>query len=411
MRCITCKGKGLCGRPNCPILERLRAFEAMPSIKDSLFGESPPSVFVGRMGYPVVRMGPLVPAITDPSPVNFDNPASWADLTIEDVIGMRASLVRSSSGFNVKDAYAIDARNSRILSMTQEIARAKKPVETEVWFLKPPRADLKFDGILTPMGPSGTIDKLAITSNPSVERKVEYITSDTDITASIAVNELYRANIPVYQIMRLFSVGLLGEKRKLVPTRWSITATDDILGKHLIERIRDYPEINEIEVYSHTHFENHFEIILLPAIFAFEVVEIWMPRSFWAEKGAIEADREGYKGRRGYSRLGGGYYAARLGLLEQLESRRRQATAIIIREINPSYWAPLGVWVVREGVRETLRKKPGLFTDPLDALNHAASRIKTPVAEWRNELKLFDTARHQRTLASFFLLFSRSPIV
>ncbi|RLG99545.1 hypothetical protein DRO38_07600, partial [Candidatus Bathyarchaeota archaeon] len=55
MRCITCKGKGLCGRPNCPILERLRAFEAMSSIKDSLFGESPPSVFVGRMGYPVVR--------------------------------------------------------------------------------------------------------------------------------------------------------------------------------------------------------------------------------------------------------------------------------------------------------------------------------------------------------------------
>jgi len=383
----------------------------MPSIKDSLFGDSPPSVFVGRIGYPTVRMGPLVPAIADPHLASFDNPASWAELKIVDVIGMRASLVRSSSSFNVKDAYAKKSKNPRILSMTQELARAKKPVETEVWFLKPPRVDLKFDGILTPMGPSGTIDKLAITSNPSVERKVEYITSDTDINASLAVNELYRADIPVYQIMRLFSVGLLGEKRKLVPTRWSITATDDILGKHLIERIKDYPAINEIELYSHTHFENHFEIILLPAIFTFEIVEIWMPRSFWAEKGAIEADREGYKGKSGYSTLGGGYYAARLGILEQLESRRRQATAIILREIDPSYWAPLGVWVVREGVRRTLRTEPTVFTDPLAALKDASSRIKTPNTEWQNELKLFDTARHQRTLSSFFFLFFASPIV
>lgn len=407
MRCTVCKGKGLCGRLNCPILERLRAFETMPSIKDSLFGNSPPSVFVGRMGYPKVGIGPLVPAITDAEISRFDNPASWGKLKIEDVIGMRSSLVRSSKSFNVKAAQFIE--NSKILSMTQELALADKPVETEVWFLKPPKKDLKFDGILTPMGPSGTIDKLAITENPSVERKVEYITSDTDIKAKLAVDELYRGGISVYQIMRLFSVGLLGERRKLVPTRWSITATDDIIGKRLIDLIRDYPVINDTERYSFTHFENHFEILLFPAIFSFELLEIWRPLSLWAEKGSIEADREGYKGRSRYSELGGGYYAARLGVLEHLDARRRQATAIILREIYPSYWAPLGVWVVREAVREALRGKPEIFTDPAAALAAASSRIKTPKMRWQNELKIFDVVRHQRTLSSFFFLLLSLP--
>ena len=409
MRCTVCKGKGLCGRPSCPILERLRAFETIQPIKDSLFGNSPPSVFVGRKSYPEVRMGPLVPAITDSETSRFDDPASWSNLKIEDVIGIRSSLIRSSASFNVKDADLKSRRGTRILSMTQELALAYKPVETEVWFLKPPKMDLKFDGILTPMGPSGTIDKLAITENPSVERKVEYITSDTDIKAKCAVDELYSAGIPVYQIMRLFSVGLLGERRKLVPTRWSITATDDIVGKNLTDLIRDYPLINDVELYSHTHFENHFEIILIPATHAFELLEIWQPLSLWAEKGSIEADREGYKGRSRYSLLGGGYYAARLGVLEQMEARRRQATVIILREIHPSYWAPLGVWVIREAVRDALRKKPEIFTDPADALSAASSRIKTPKMLWQNELKIFDATRHQRTLSSFFLLLFSLP--
>ncbi len=404
MRCTICKGKGLCGRLSCPILERLRVFERIPPIKDSLFGLSPPSVFVGRKGYPVVRTGPLVPATGELDASRLEDPTCWGGLTIEDVIGVRSTLVRSSAGVNVKDARS--SPGSRIISITQELARAREPVETEVWFSKPPRLDLRFDGILMPMGPAGSIEKVRITANPRVDPKVEYITSDTDLKAALAVDELYRAGISVYQIMRLFSVGLLGEKRRLVPTRWSITATDDIIGRRLIERVRDYPEISDVELYSHTYFENHFEIILIPAIYAFELLEIWMPHSVWAERGAIEADREWYKGRGGYSPLGGGYYAARLGVLEQLEARRRQATAVVIREIYPSYWAPLGAWVIREGVREALRGKPALFTDPADALNAATSRIKTPQRFWGHELKVFDATRHQRTLSSFFILLS-----
>ena len=66
MKCITCKGRGLCGRPVCPILRRLEETAALPRIGRSLEGMSPPEVFVGRHGYPLVRAGPMVPAGDSP---------------------------------------------------------------------------------------------------------------------------------------------------------------------------------------------------------------------------------------------------------------------------------------------------------------------------------------------------------
>ena len=42
-------------------------------------------------------------------------------------------------------------------------------------------------------------------------------------------------------LSRILSAGTLGVKtqRKLVPTRWSITATDDTIGKELISQVKD----------------------------------------------------------------------------------------------------------------------------------------------------------------------------
>ncbi|MCG7851531.1 MAG: hypothetical protein MIO92_03315, partial [Methanosarcinaceae archaeon] len=64
--CIKCKGKGLCGRPLCPILEKFKSFESISSIISSggsVFGASPPAVFVGRYGYPQVSAGPMIPPL------------------------------------------------------------------------------------------------------------------------------------------------------------------------------------------------------------------------------------------------------------------------------------------------------------------------------------------------------------
>jgi hypothetical protein len=226
-----------------------------------------------------------------------------------------------------------------------------------------------------PSGPSGSIEEMEITSNPSIPRKVDEVVDDSDLLAARAVGELYASGVEVDGISRLLSLGLLGKKRKLVPTRWSITASDDIAGKHLIEAIRDHPLINEYLLFSGERLGNHFEVLLAPGSFAYELIEIWLPRSVWSgEEAWIGADREGPGPKKGYSDLAGGYYAARLALLERLTEMRRQASALLVREITEKYWAPLGVM---------------------------ATRIRTPSLEWRPSSELVRGAG-QTTLARFF---------
>src|SRR5208283_2274673 len=82
MRCIRCKGKGLCGLPRCPITSR---FLAQAEVKPSAnYQGTAPSVFVGSFGYPDVQGGPL---LIDDS----DHPPDWLarNLRIEDVVGIR----------------------------------------------------------------------------------------------------------------------------------------------------------------------------------------------------------------------------------------------------------------------------------------------------------------------------------
>jgi len=53
--CVVCKGsKFLCGKTRCPLMVRLNSyFRTMPLIEGTdVDGASPPSVFVGRIGYP-----------------------------------------------------------------------------------------------------------------------------------------------------------------------------------------------------------------------------------------------------------------------------------------------------------------------------------------------------------------------
>ncbi|HDI01968.1 MAG TPA: hypothetical protein ENF78_06045, partial [Candidatus Bathyarchaeota archaeon] len=63
--CLRCKGKGLCGRPDCPFLKAMKLFSSyMPDLDSTeLEGNSPPAVFVGRFGYPYVSVGPLIPPV------------------------------------------------------------------------------------------------------------------------------------------------------------------------------------------------------------------------------------------------------------------------------------------------------------------------------------------------------------
>jgi hypothetical protein len=402
--CIKCKGKGLCGRPRCPILEKFRSIESVipnSSGETSIFGASPPSVFVGRYNYPDVKAGPMIPPqLEGDEAMLLEDPKALLKMSIQDIISSRSQLVRANTGINVKKARSPD---NPLIERSQELALSKTPVDTEAWFNKPISNKLKFDNVLTPMGPSGDLKKFDITENPKVPKKVDSLVYDDDALAKDAISELWCGNIPAEHISRLLSIGLLGQERKLVPTRWSITAVDDMVGKDLLQGIRDYQQLSEVTVLSGGVFGNHFEIVLIPRMFSFELIEVWMPRTVWSGGSTwIESDHEDFGGKNKYSNLAGGYYAARLGALEYLHSIRRQATVFMVREIRPKYWAPLGVWVVREGVRKAFEGEPEKFESVDLALVDISTRLNTSSSQWMPKAALLPDVRFQQTLDSFF---------
>ncbi len=173
MKCITCKGRGHCGRPVCPILRRLEEFSALPKIGNRLEGMSPPEVFVGRYGYPRVRAGPVIPLGEARTP-------SMLGQDIGEIIALRSQMVRSETKIGVKDAQA----PGKLLEACQQIAMSSAPVGTEVSFFKPPQGKLQFDGVLSPSGPSGELKSMEITTNPLIPRRVDEIVEDRDASRS-----------------------------------------------------------------------------------------------------------------------------------------------------------------------------------------------------------------------------------
>jgi hypothetical protein len=367
----------------------LEEISALPKIGTSLEGLTPPEVFVGRHGYPSVRAGPMVPALDAYRGQSLG-------MEIAEIIASRSIMVRSEIRIGVKEALA----PGRLLEACQQLALSSAPVGTEVTFHKPPQARMHFDGVLSPSGPQGQLKEMEITTNPLVPRKVDEVVTDRTTVAAESAGELYSSGIDLGHISRLLSFGLLGKKRKLVPTRWSITASDDMVGKMLAERIADDPTLNDFYLYSAKDLGNHFEILLLPRVYGFELIEIWMPGSAWAPQGWMGSDREEMRGKRDYSPLAGGYYAARLAALEHLSRIGRQAAVLAVREISEAYWAPLGVWVVREVARKAMAASPRRFGSLVEAVAEMDQRIKMPAAEWRKLSQLL-AAPAQRRLGDF----------
>jgi len=65
---------------------------------------------------------------------------------------------------------------------------------------------------------------------------------------------------------------------------------------------------------------------------------------------------EDYGGR--LSEMDGGFYAARLPILEYLNRIGRTAEVVIFREVLPSYFVTVGNWHIRETVKRALENGP-----------------------------------------------------
>ena len=259
-------------------------------------------------------------------------------------------------------------RSLRILDGVQEMALSARSVDAEIRS----RRDLSslertssLDMITMPMGPPLEMESMKLLDNPRVPSAVERAASDTDMLASEGIVELGSGGVPLEHITRLLSAGLLGDdhRRRLVPTRWSITAVDDTLSRSLITKVMEQGPMDSFQLFRGDAFGNHFLIALYPPPFRFEMEEQWQKGSLWGE-GDIIADWEGPLGRTDYaSAITGAYYAARIAVAEHLLSVRRCAGATVIRWITDEYWAPLGVWVIREAVRDALSHPPDVLPD------------------------------------------------
>jgi hypothetical protein len=369
---------------------------------EDIAGVSPPTVFIGRIGYPNVFAGPLVPPVHEDTSL-YDLPELWFGRSMDEIVGFRSMLVRGKHQVQVQKFNEA----GKIMEQTRELALAENSVDIELNLTKKPRGSLFLSDDVQPFGPSAPIRDLHV-GNARFEHRIEKAYYDTDLRAVPAVLELYDRGVMVTKIQRAFSVGAFGieKNRRLVPTRWSITAVDDMLSKNLAEQVKTFPEINEYRVYESQYLDNIFEILMIPDMWRYESMEAWYPGTVWNPNGkrtAIFSDREGNNGRTTYAQIGGCYYSARLAVCEQLVKERRQATVVVLREARPGYIMPVGVWQVRENVRNAMRQPPFIFKTLRESLQFIGSRFEIPLRRWILQSELLKNALFQKKITDFFV--------
>jgi len=361
-------------------------------------GSTPPSIFVGDFGYPKVNMGILAPPQKqeDLQAAVLDSPENWyaSKATLEQIFALRSQLIYS------RFQSSVHADAGRFVDVTKEIAAAKKPTLVDIVLKKQPRFVFATDVRSTPIGNPAPLVSAALAENPKVEKKVDYLISDVDVKANTAVLELYKHKLPTTRIQKVFSAGLLGMQieRKFVPTRWSITAVDDMLSKSLREKIKDYQELSEIKLFFNEYIGNRYYVLLLPGAYQFELIEFWQGK--WGMP-AVSSDYENFWGRKDYAdRTHGAFYSGRLAVCEYLDKIKRQAAVLIVREITSEYSLPVGIWQLRESVRDAFNQKEEKFATLNEALKRIESRMKLK-SGWQEKSQLLKNFKHQKKLSSF----------
>ena len=360
---------------------------------DSLYGSSAPEIFVGRSNYPDVSTGLLSPMDREADASSFATSGEWYQqgLGIDDVLQRRTGLLNStrSSQVNVEDVW------DGFVGVQREVAIADHPVDVEVGLDDTPDIDLSLDDIATPTGPRARATDATLAENPYVPKPVEKTLEDDDWQAEGAMTYLYRRGFDVYEINTILSAGALGRgrNRRLVPTRWSITAVDDTVGQYLRGQIRNAASVDQVQVWYNEYIGNDYWVVLAPGNWEFELVELKAPGSIWnPDPGGdyyLAADNESFEGRTGYvDETAGAYHASRLAVLERLADVDRQATCLVIRHASDAYWAPVGVWQIREGVRHAFRNEPATAETFHGAIQQLSGQLPVSLADLRRKSEL-----------------------
>ncbi|MFC7081042.1 DNA repair protein NreA [Halorussus caseinilyticus] len=372
---------------------------------DSLVGSTSPSVFVGRSNYPNVSTGILSPVGEEDRASEFTTSSDWYErgLDIDNVLQYRTGLLNSNHAANVDN---VDDVWDGFVGTQREVAIADRPVDVEIGLSDSLDLDVDVDAIATPTGPSARATSADLTENPHVPRPVKKTLEDDDWQAQGAMTYLYRRGFDVYEINDILSAGALGrgQNRRLVPTRWSITAVDDTIGQYLRGQVQTNPSVDETQVWVNEYLGNRYWVVLTPGQWEYELVEMKAPGSVWNQDPNGEtwmaSAHEGYEGRTGYvEETAGAYYASRLAALEHLESVGRQAKCLVLREVSDDYWAPVGVWQIRESVRNAFDGEYGEAETFHGAVREIAPQLPVSLAALRRKSHMLSGL--QANLADF----------
>lgn len=353
-------------------------------------GSTPPSVFVGAYGYPKVLVGPMLPPVHGDTMV-LDSPEKWIGKSLEDIVNYRLSLVRGTKSIKIDDV------GQKYIENLQEMSMSEKSTDAELELVKNASPIVSIDGDSPIFGPIGEIKSAKFSSSAS-DKNIQKSFYDKDLLAQDAVVDLYNKGIEISRIQKCFSIGMFGKNRKLVPTRWSITATDDVISKSLVEKILDYDLIDTSLVFSYNHLGNFFSVVIFPSRWMFEMQEAW-----YDEQGNVGfgSDFEDMRGLSHYPETAGAHFASRLAVSEYLVEHKVQAAAMVLREIRPEYAVPVGVWQVREGVRMALKQKPLHVSNFQEGLDFACKKLSIDKKEWLAHSRLY-LARKQKSISDFF---------
>ncbi len=355
-----------------------------------LSGTSPPSVFVGSYNYPKVGVGPMVPPIHGDTSL-LDIPEKWIGKTLEEIVNFRLNLIRGIQKIPVTET------EGRYIENLQDVAMSSKPIDSDIEFHKNTIPVASIDSESAPFGPLGEIKKIKFSDSTS-EKSIEKVYYDKDLKAQDAVMNLYNSGIEISQIQKCFSIGMLGQKRRLVPTRWSITATDDIISNSLVSEILDFDLIDSCRVFTFNHLGNSFSVILFPHRWLFEMEEAW-----YTEQGRIGfgSDIEDARGIDHPPKIAGAYFAAKLGVAEYLVANQIQAAVLVLREIRPEYAVPVGVWQIREGIREAMKQRPFIADSLEEGIDYACKPLSISKSEWLAKGDLLKLIK-QKSITEFF---------
>jgi len=413
--CSFCKGR-FCkiyyGKNICPLRElaynlKNRKNDLEKFLKEQGQGTAP-NLLIGHNNWPRVSASIISTPHIDERAYKYDFPLDWVkhNLGIAEIVDRRLNLFS-----NYGKIYVKSQKTNRLLEALQEIALAKKQVDVEFKLYKKPKLQISLPQGFAPIGGKSYLENVRVIGNAPTFRVVEKIVYDTDLKAVEAIKILHERNIDNYHIIKLFSSSLLGKKsqRRFVPTRWAITAVDDIISKNIFKEVRNFKILENFEVYFSGYLGNYFLILFMPWPYSYELFEILVPSiRREGDKLLYTHDYELFRLRKNYAEeTAGGYYATRMNLLQKMKDLRRQSSVLVLRFITKEYYLPLGVFVVREAVKKSLEQKVYRTNNLKDALEFVKNFVKEKfgidVKEVVEKSKIIDQLSKQRTLKEFLL--------